>query len=98
MDPIVEVKLLAYYISERKRMGILTSLYMIYNIVSVISIIDYTLHQLLKSRGKKEAVQYSKIMILKPKHMSTPKQVRNNINGMIKRLQQRSKSSSPPQS
>ncbi|KAI7905576.1 uncharacterized protein BX663DRAFT_500201 [Cokeromyces recurvatus] len=61
--------------------------------VSVIAIIDYTLHQLLKSRGQKEPVQYNKIMMLKSKHLSTPQQVRDNINGMIKRLQQRSKSS-----
>lgn len=57
----------------------------------MISIIDYTLHQLLKIRGKKEEIQYNKIMILKSKDLSTPKQVRDNINGMIKRLQQRSK-------
>ncbi|KAL9554462.1 hypothetical protein PS6_003412 [Mucor atramentarius] len=54
---------------------------------------DYTLHQLLKSRGKKEEVHYNKIMMLKSKDLSTPKQVRDNINGMIKRLQQRSKTS-----
>lgn len=64
--------------------------------VSVISIIDYTLHQLLKIRGQKEPVNYNKIMILKPKYMSTPNQVRDNVSGMIKRLQQRSKSSSSP--
>lgn len=61
--------------------------------VCVISIIDYILHQLLKSRCQKEAIQYSKMMILNSKYMSTPKQVRYNINGMIERLQQRSKKS-----
>ncbi|CAO3647125.1 unnamed protein product [Mucor fragilis] len=66
--------------------------------VSVISIIDYTLHQLLKSRDKKDEVHYNKIMILKSKDMSTPKQVRDNINGMIKRLQQRCKTSCPSSS
>ncbi|KAI9472384.1 MAG: hypothetical protein EXX96DRAFT_583864 [Benjaminiella poitrasii] len=60
--------------------------------VCMIAIIDYTLHQLLKSRGQKEPIQYNKIMMLKTKHISTPKQVRDNLNGMIKRLQQRSKS------
>ncbi|KAG2212662.1 hypothetical protein INT47_000639 [Mucor saturninus] len=56
--------------------------------VSVIAIIDYILHQLLKSR-EKSVVQYNKIMILDKKSLSTPKQVRDNVNGMIKRLQLR---------
>ncbi|KAI8352136.1 hypothetical protein EDC96DRAFT_610143 [Choanephora cucurbitarum] len=59
--------------------------------VYVISIIEYTLRQLLNSRGK-ENVQYNKMMILKPKEMATPKQVRDNMHGMIKRLQHRSQS------
>ncbi|KAI8969995.1 hypothetical protein BDF20DRAFT_888804 [Mycotypha africana] len=58
--------------------------------VCIIAILEHTLHQLLKSRGKKqEDIQYNKIMMLKEKNLSTPKQVRDNINGMIKRLQQR---------
>lgn len=57
-------------------------------LVYVIAIIDYILERLLKSRGK-EDVAYNKMMIIKPKYLSTPKQIRDNINGMIKRLQQR---------
>lgn len=63
-------------------------------LVSVISIIDYILHQLLKCRCQKEVVQYNKIMKLDTKYMSTPSQVRYNVNGMIDRLQQRRKSCS----
>lgn len=63
-------------------------------LVSVISIIDYILHQLLKCRCQKEPVQYNKIMKLNTKYMSTPAQVRYNVNGMINRLQQRRKSCS----
>lgn len=62
--------------------------------VSVISIIDYILHQLLKCRCQKKPVQYNKIMKLNAKYMSTPAQVRYNVNGMIDRLQQRRKSCS----
>ncbi|CAO3687308.1 hypothetical protein G6F70_002391 [Rhizopus microsporus] len=54
----------------------------------VIAMIDYILERLLKSRGK-EDIAYNKMMIIKPKYLSTPKQIRDNINGMIKRLQQR---------
>jgi sentrin-specific protease 8 len=62
--------------------------------VLVISIIDYILHQLLKSRcQKKGPVQYNKIMKLNSEYMSTPKQVRYNIYSMIERLQQRCKKS-----
>ncbi|KAI8992340.1 hypothetical protein BDB01DRAFT_778072 [Pilobolus umbonatus] len=56
--------------------------------VYVISMMDYILHQLLKARVGKH-IQYAKIMMLKSKQLSTPKEVRNNMNSMIKRLQQR---------
>ncbi|KAI9255998.1 hypothetical protein BY458DRAFT_558496 [Sporodiniella umbellata] len=56
--------------------------------VYVIAMIDYLLEHLLKSRGKLD-IAYDKIMMLKFKQLSTPKQVRDNINGMIQRLQQR---------
>lgn len=55
------------------------------------SIIDYTLHQLLTTRGKKGHIQYDKIMDLNLDELSTPTQIRDNINGMIRRLQQRLK-------
>ncbi|KAI8058740.1 hypothetical protein BDF21DRAFT_497487 [Thamnidium elegans] len=61
--------------------------------VSVIAILDYILHQLLCCRGKEKEIQYNKVMILNTKYISTPQQVRDNINGMIKRLVQRSNKS-----
>ena len=73
-------------------------LYLFYVLVLVISIIDYILHQLLKCRCQKTPVKYSSIMSLDVKHMSTPAQVRYNINNMIHRLEQRRKSSYPSKS